>query len=460
MPRALDFYHRLPPWGQSFGASLRGWQLQRRRYGPESARLIDEALERDTWSADRLRAYQQQRLEYILDRAARLVPHYRELWSERRRRGDRRSWLVLENWPLLSKEELRKRPEMFVADDQRLSHMSHDRTSGTTGTPLKLFRSRRTVRARYAIYDARHRGWYQTARDDPWAMAGGQLVVSRERARPPFWVWNRPMRQLYISSCHLSPSQARASLAEMTRRGCRYLWGYPSSIQALAGAAVEVANGSAPNLAVVVTNAEPLLPSQRRVIEQAFDCPVRETYGMVELVAAAGECNHGTLHLFPEFGWMETPDESGEIVATSLLDQDMPLVRYRTGDHGAVDWVSNCACGRQLPSLRSIEGRSDDLLLSTDGRPVGRLDPVFKSDAPIRQAQIVQLALDRILIRFVPAPGFGSDHRSAIERELQQRLGPVKVDFEPVQAIPRSPNGKFRAVISELNQSPKHSEAA
>ena len=456
MARALDHYHRLPPWGQSLAASLRGWQLQRRRYGPETPRLVDEALDREHWSTNRIRAYQQERLAYVLDRAARFVPHYRELWSERRRRGDRRSWHLLENWPLLSKQELRKRPESFVADDQRVSQMSADHTSGTTGTPLKLLRSRRTVRARYAIYDARHRGWYQNARADPWAMAGGQLVTPRERVAPPFWVWNWPMRQLYISSYHLAPDQARASLAEIARRGCRYLWGYPSTIQALA----EAAGPKAPSLAAVVTNAEPLLPSQRQVIERAFSCPVRETYGMVELVAAAGECEHGAQHLVPEFGWIEQPDDSDEFVATSLLDQDMPLIRYRTGDHGVLDTVGKCACGRNLPTLRSIDGRSDDLLRSVDGRPIGRLDPVFKSDAPIRQAQIVQVELDRVLVRLVTAPGFNPAHGHQIEQALRQRLGRVKVDLKPVKNIPRGANGKFRAVISELNHSPRQPEAA
>jgi len=448
----LELYWRLPPALRDAAAGWQGMRLRRRRYGPETDELADAYLE-----AERRPFDDEKQLAEALWRAARSVPYYRELWSRRRRRGSRQSVERLENWPLLDKESVRQQPQAFVADDAWRRPLWVERTSGTSGAPLRVYRSRRTLRARYALYEARHRRWYGVSREDRWAMVGGQLVARQGAVEPPFWVWNRPMRQLYVSSYHLAPGQAALSLAAIASRHCCYLWGYPSSLAALANTAL--AEGVELPLAVTIANAEPLLPAQRLSIETAFRAPCRETYGMVELAAGGGECEAGRLHLFPELGHVELPG-GGEIVATSLLDADMPLIRYRTGDRGGPLEPEPCPCGRTLPVIRGIEGRSDDLLYTRDGRPVGRLDPVFKDDLPIRESQIVQEADGRVRVLVVPAPGFDRRAELAIVRALQDRLGDLEISVEIVNAIPRGPNGKFRASISRFRPQPEGEEAA
>jgi phenylacetate-CoA ligase len=458
--RLLRLYHRLPPALRSVAATWHGWRLRRWRYGSETDRLVEEALERERWSAERWRNWQQERLAYVLHRAATRVPYYRRMWEERRRRGDRSSWELLENWPILEKEEVRRQLEAFLADDCDPRRMYEEHTSGTTGTPLKLWWSRQTVRAWYALFDARWRRWYGVSRRDRWAILGGQLVTPVSQRRPPFWVWNAALNQLYLSSYHLAPDLIPYYLEALERYQVRYLYGYSSSLNALAQEALR-RGWRARGLAVVVTNAEPLFEYQRRAIGEAFGCPVRETYGMAEIVAAAGECEHGRLHLWPEVGLVEVlnPDSEGvgELICTGLLNADMPLIRYRVGDRGALAQEdSECACGRRLPGLARIEGRYDDVVLTPDGRQVGRLDPVFKTDLPIREAMIIQEALDRLRVRLVPGTGYDGKAAEAIRQRLRERLGPVEVMLEPVEQIPRGPNGKFRAVISKVAQEAAH----
>jgi phenylacetate-CoA ligase len=132
----------------------------------------------------------------------------------------------------------------------------------------------------------------------------------------------------------------------------------------------------------------------------------------------------------------------------------MPLIRYRLGDRGALLTDKPvCACGRTLPALAYVEGRMDDVVYTRDGRPVGRLDPVFKARVAIREAQVIQEAIDVIRVRYVAAEGFnGADARSII-RGLRARLGTVQVILEEVDAIPRTVGGKFRAVISNVEPS-------
>lgn len=456
LKHALTVYNHLPAPARSLAASMRGWYLRSWRYGPETDALVEAALERDHWSPSQWKSYQEDRLAYILHRAATRVPYYREHWQERQRNGDNASWEYLENWPILEKEPLRINPQAFVADDCDVRRMFHEHTSGTTGKSLDLWWSRRMVREWYALFEARWRRWYGISRHDPWAILGGQLVTPVTQKQPPFWAWNAGLNQLYLSSYHLAPELIPHYLDALTRYRIRYLWGYTSALYELALGALD-ANRDDLRFEVIITNAEPVTCNQRAIIETAFHSPLRETYGMAEAVAAASECEAGSLHSWPEAGWIEilngsvTQSFSGELLCTGLLNEDMPLIRYKTGDTGTLHPNDHhCNCGRLLPRIESIEGRSDDVLYSVEGRRIGRLDPVFKSRLPVKEAQIIQETLERFVVRYVPADGFSQADEASIRERLIARVGPAEVVLEPVNQIPRGPNGKFRAVVCKL----------
>jgi phenylacetate-CoA ligase len=454
----LKRYHDLPPLLRSVAATMRGGYLRAWRYGPRTDQLRDQALERDYWTPQRWATWREERIAYVLHRAATKVPYYRAHWAARRRHGDSASWEILGNWPFLEKETLRENPDAFVAEDCSRFQMFHDHTSGTSGKSLDLWLSRGSVQAWYALFEARCRNWNGVSRHDRWAIIGGQLVAPAKQTEPPFWVWNASLHQLYMSAYHLAPRNAASYFEALRRYGIRYIVGYPSAIHALAREAL-AQNLETPRLDFVLANAEPVLEQQRHDIQKAFGCVVRETYGMAEIVAGASECQHGRMHLWPELGDLEVIDDGqskeaglGELVCTGLLNVDMPLIRYRVGDRGALPLSSTlCDCGRTLPILGAIDGRVDDVLFAADGRTVGRLDPVFKSRLPIREAQIIQDALDTIRVRYIPVHGFSpADGRALVDR-IRDRMGPVKVVLEEVESIPRTSNGKFRAVICNLS---------
>jgi phenylacetate-CoA ligase len=182
-------------------------------------------------------------------------------------------------------------------------------------------------------------------------------------------------------------------------------------------------------------------------------------------VAAASECSHETLHLWPEAGILEilrddadeaAPDGvAGRVVGTGLLNPDMPLVRYEVGDRAArLPTASRCPCGRSLPRLASVEGRLDDMVVTPDGARVGRLDPVFKEDLAVREAQIVQERIDLLRVRVVPAPGWSARDRDIIIERIRDRVGRrMEVCVEEVPCLERTPAGKLRAVVSHLPRS-------
>jgi phenylacetate-CoA ligase len=333
-------------------------------------------------------------------------------------------------------------------------------TSGTTGTPVQLHQSRRTLVAWYALVEARSRRWYGVSRNDRWAILGGRLIAPVGQNRPPFWVWNSGLRQLYLSSYHLSPRWIKYYVEALKRFGITYIWGYTSALYAMAQEML-AQDTPPPGLRVAITNAEPVYGYQRDAISAAFGCPVRETYGMAEMAAAGGECEHGRLHLWPSVGVIEVFEggrplpagRAGELICTGLINSDMPLIRYRVRDRGALAPLeTRCACGRSLPLIQSLEGRADDVLYTADGRRVGRLDPVLKGSLPVRELQIIQETIDTVRIRYVPASGFNSVTESQIKVRLQDYMGNLCIKMEPVDCIPRGPNGKFRAVVCRLSE--------
>lgn len=453
MSLTLDIYHRLPSGPRSAVASIRGYYLNWWRYDRLTERLVEEALERESWSSAEWNSWQIERLSFLLERAATRVPYYRKLWAERRRNGDRASWSYLENWPVLEKNELRANPKEFVAEDKKPSRMFHEHTSGTTGTSLDLWVSRNSVREWYALWEARSRRWYGMSRKDRWAILGGQLVAPVSQKRPPFWVWNAGLNQLYLSSYHLAPDLIPAYLNALVKYRVKYILGYPSAIYALAHEALK-RDTKGLELEVAITNAEPLYEHQRETISEAFGCPVRETYGMAEIVAAGSECEAGSLHQWPEAGIIEAAavgDETTDLICTGLINADMPLIRYRVGDRGKLS-TETCRCGRTLPLIDKIEGRSDDVLYTRDGRNVGRLDPIFKSGLPIREAQIIQESLHELTLVYVPDGNFRESSLTELSGRIRERLGDVSINFEQVAEIPRTNRGKFRAVICRLSK--------
>ena len=457
----LKVYHCLPPLARDFMASSHGLYLRRWRYGPETALLTAEALDRDKWSVEQWREWQRAKLAHVLRRAVELVPWYRDDWERRRKRGDLQSPTELKNWRILRKEDLRLNPKAFLAADVPISRLRMEHSSGTTGTSLPLWQCQTAARRWYALMEARWRGWYGLSRHDPWAILGGQLVTPVNQRVPPFWVWNAALKQLYLSSYHLSAETCASYFEALRQRQVVYLWGYASSLYSLALFAQDQ-RLKPPRLKVVISNAELLHTHQRELIKTVFGCPVRDTYGMSEMVAAASECEHGRLHLWPDAGIVEVlADEAdepvpfgttGRLVCTSLVREAMGLIRYEVGDRGALaDPSDRCPCGRALPVLQSIEGRDEDVILTLDGRRIGRLDSVFKAEFPIREAQVVQDSQTSLRLKLVPDVGYSAVWQGRIVQSLLERVGNMAVTVECVDRIPRSPNGKFRAVISQIN---------
>jgi phenylacetate-CoA ligase len=195
----------------------------------------------------------------------------------------------------------------------------------------------------------------------------------------------------------------------------------------------------------------------KTVMKQAFGARAYEEYGAVENCVFASECEHGRLHVSPDFGILEIVDEEGlpvcagregRLVCTGLLNEAQPLIRYDIGDLGS--WAEHpCACARNhLPVLRELIGRVEEVITGPDGRQLMRFHWLAADLPTIIESQVVQEAPDRFRVNVVAADNFGEADQAIIRRRFAARLGPVLVDIVRVPAIERTARGKFKAVIT------------
>lgn len=457
--RAISLYYMLPGPLRDVAATLEGYRLRRWRYGKEFRRLLPGAVERMTWTAGQLAEHSDRQVRRLMELVPH-VPYYREVF---RTLGidpmDIDSVEALtERVPVTEKQALRERPVDFV--DGRLSRrrLRKVHTSGTTGTPLTLYRDRTAEAKTYAYFEARWRLPHGVDYRSNWTFVGGKAVVPRSQTRPPFWVWNHALNQRYMSQLHLGPRYARAYAEELRRRPTRYLYGSASALALLAGM-VQQSGCRDVTFEVAISSVCPLYDSQRRLIGEVFGCPVVDTYGCVEACFFGYECRAGRMHVSTDAGVFEIVDEAGkpcppgragDVVCTSFVNFAQPLIRYRMGDRAAWAEDQRCDCGCAFPVLDRIDGRREDVIVLEDGRRLGSLNNLFKADLPVVEAQVVQESPTSFRFRIVPGKDWDQGSERALREGARQFLGDVAVRFEYLDAIPRGPGGKFKAVVSNL----------
>jgi phenylacetate-CoA ligase len=141
----------------------------------------------------------------------------------------------------------------------------------------------------------------------------------------------------------------------------------------------------------------------------------------------------------------------GRVVITDLHNYGMPFIRYVNGDV-ASRMPGTCRCGRQLPRLRSVDGRSCDALSSPDGGLVSQIffPHIMKDVAGIARFQVVQKAPDVLVVRLVRAPGFDQASLDFLRHEIGKVFGPrMQVRFEFPAEIPLTSSGKLRVTVNE-----------
>lgn len=453
MPDLEAVYLRLPVPLQHVAASLEGWRVKRARYSREFYRLLEECERRTFWSEERIRELRNRRLRALVEHCAATVPFYRDRLRESQiAPSDIRTIEDLVQLPILTKQEVQEAGTRLISEAVRRRHRAIAHTSGTTGGGLRFATTRSALREQWAIW-WRYRRWHGIEPGTWCAYFGGRSVVPLTQAQAPFWRYNVPGRQVMFSGYHLSPEHLATYVAALRRLRLPWLHGYPSVLALLASYILEEGVDLGYSVSWITLGAENVLPQQVSVIERAFGVRPRQHYGMAEAVANISECERGRLHVDEDFAAVEfvpNPDGWGErVVGCNLSNLATPLLRYDVGD--VVTLGGSCDCGRPGRVVALVDGRSEDYVILKNGARLGRMDHIFKDMVNVREAQIYQPEVGKLVFRIVRRSEYGAADEAALLAEARKRVGDgAEICIDYVDRVERSRTGKLRFVVSDI----------
>lgn len=411
------------------------------------------------WPAERIAALQVDRLKTFLTDIGTHVPYYRELFATGGFDPQTiTSTADLQALPFLTKAIIKQNSDALrAADAQGLARFN---TGGSSGEPLIFFigteRVTHDVAAKW-----RATRWWDVDIGDPEIVVWGSPIELGTQDRVRF-LRDKLMRTELLPAFEMSDSRVEAFIARIREMRPKMVFGYPSAISHIAGYAEKKGiRLDDLGVKVVFVTSERLYDHQREVISRSFACPVANGYGGRDAGFIAHACPAGSMHITAEDIIVEIVDaagrvlpygQSGEIVVTHLATRDYPFVRYRTGDVGVLSDHA-CPCGRGLPVLSEIQGRSTDFVIAADGTVMHGLALIYVlRDIPgVASFKIVQETTQLTTVFVEPGKLFESDDIGRIEAGLKRRLGEsVTIDVKVVDVVPAEASGKFRYVISRV----------
>lgn len=407
---------------------------------------------------------QQRKLANLLEFAGANVPYYRSLLSECGiSAGEAITDEELQRLPPLTKRVIRCEKNRMISEDLRGNRLRANATSGSTGEAVRFFTDARSLPFRQASI-IRSDSWTGWRIGDRLVRIWGAPIDARKAATLRSRLHHLVTDIRFLSSFVLSETTMDKYIDVI--RGFK-----PKLIVAYAGPLEEFAihcrdrGVTFPSLRAIVSSAETLWPHQRQTIEDAFGVKIFNRYGSREVAHIGSECEfHDGLHLsvdrllvevVDEQGRRCAPGEAGRILVTDLDNYGMPLIRYDIGDRGAMAGDVSCRCGRGLPMLEKIDGRTLDIVRTPDGRRIGGTfwTLLLKSRPGIRQFQVVQEELGGITVKFVRDPELDPEVLAHFSGRIKEHCGAdFRVDYAERESIELTSSGKQRIIISHLER--------
>lgn len=407
---------------------------------------------------DGLRDLQVGKLKILLEHAYANCPYYRGRADQAQMPPSAVNCLEdFKKFPILTKRDIQDNGPSMLATNIPPSRRARNQTGGSTGSPLQFYVDKERFASR-AASTTRHNLWAGLRSGDWCASLWGARLDQLIKPGPKDWLKNVLLyRMLELNTSRIDASDWEAFVTRLRKYRPRYMIAYAQSAVKLAQY-VQQRGIKDLGFDSIITTAEVLLPDNRTLLEETFRAQVFNRYGCRELSVIASECEHHQMHVNADALLVEIifdgkrPDDCGRIVITDLLNYSMPLIRYDICDLGAWAPEQSCACGRGLPIVREVRGRTTDFIVLKDGTQISgpSLTLVIADMPDVRQVQLVQTALDRITIRVVPGIGYDDATRNELHTRLSLYVqNQAQLTIEEVQNIEVGLSGKYRFVINE-----------
>jgi phenylacetate-CoA ligase len=414
------------------------------------ALAIRRMLKNQQLPAGKLEALRTKKLRAVIRNAYDHVPYYRSLFRQAGLSPDDiRSVEDLKKVPITTKDDVRAAgPREMVADWAHLPSLVSDRTSGSTGEPMTVYRSKYELMIGGALHFASlvSLGLRST---DRLATLGHTFTI-------PQWL---PRRfRMYESRVIPSDVPMDEQIRQLKEFQPTVIHTYPSVLGSL------IHNLGCPlrdliRPRIIITGAEVFEEVLRTRVSAHLDAEFFNVYGAVELGRLAWECpTHEGLHLNADHFILECLEDEesagleGAAVAyvTSLYAFAMPFVRYRLGDLTRF-LNGRCSCGRSLPLIAPPLGRDNEILSLPSGKmlsPIG-FGRILREIPGLNQFRVIQERRDHVVVKVVLANEPDDAVRRQIKEQCLAYIGePVRLDVQVVEYIRDGP--KFRYVVTKV----------
>lgn len=433
------------------------------KQGSRELAVLDELLESERFSPDRLHELRLRRLREVLIHASRNVPFYQRRFREAGFNPESvKDFSDLKGLPVLSKRDIQNHREELISRAFTRADLTENRTGGSTGSPLVFYHDpvHWNIRSGATL---RHNLWAGYRVGDKVA-----LIWGHQQDLSALQSFKAKLRNKLIDRFLICDSSSMTD-ESLIRFSQEYQSFKPDVILAYANSLAMVVDFAIkhdielPAPKTIITSAEVLTTETREKIEKYFGIKIFDRYGSRESSVIASECSaHDGMHIGAEYLHLEfvngdravAPGETGEILLTVLGNHAFPFIRYQIGDMGSPQESGTCSCGVTLPKMHMLAGRTTDFLLSPDGRKVSgaALTIFLAAKVPgVKQAQIVQRDRGALEFRLVTNTEFSEASRLLIEERVRHFFGDsMRVVYKYVEAIPREASGKYRFSICEL----------
>lgn len=453
-------YDHSPVVLQHLYTTAYGWRKRLQRYrGREFQAYCKFFDECRSWNAAELRAWQDEQLREVISEAYEHVPFYRRRFdSLSLTPGDIRSVDDLPKLPLLTKEDVRRAGKDLFADNYPKGKGHIGPSSGSTGFPITIWHSARSLHMEYAFHWARRRpGVHYGQR---YASFTGLEICRADSMKPPLWRVNMAANQRCYSIFHMTDETMPLYLDDLQKHPCAWFEGYATPIYLLARYILDTGYTFTAYPRAVFPTSEQLQPGYREVIEQAFQTRVYDQYGMHEKVASITEYECGHLHDDMEYGIAEfLPKEKQdggtvcEIIGTCLANEAMPLIRYQVGDMALLPDHPPACDAHAGRIVSQIHGRTNHVLVTGDGRKVANISVIATRMANVVAVQCVQDEIGKVRVLVVRAVGYTADDERNLLHQFRQKMGQaLDITIEHVGELQRTSSGKTLQIISNVGR--------
>ncbi len=450
-----QFYINSPLNMQECIISLQGLAFKLLREGLTFKGALSSLEKSQYYSREELRELQSEKLKLIIKHSYENVPYYRRLFKELSLTpADFKNVHDLKKLPFISKQNVKNNPEDFLAVNIKKLFTRKIFTSGTTGSPLKLYRDLHSINFERAIIK-REQSWAGFDLGDRKVILRSSPIVPSNVKRPPFWRKDLFQKSLFISAYHLSKENIAYYFNEIKKYKPVALETVPSAGYLMAK--LLRCKGLKLDFKYVFTSSEVLMPHQKKFMEKEFGTRVIDHYGTAERVSSIGMCEKGSYHIYPEDAVTELVPLKGregsfEIAGTTLNNFAMPLLRYKTGDIVTLS-SEKCLCGRNFERIKSIDGRkTDNFFITKDGRHISLLSGMLSIDLNnVIETQLIQEDIGKIRVKVVTGDRYSDSDESRLRKSIKNFLGDdINIQVEKVASISRTDGGKFKQFISEV----------